>query len=193
MALSELTDEDILIRLKELKKSDDFFNDAAKMYSGAIYDRYYKKGYNLCRYWGLYHNDAEDVMQDSFVRLFNYVQTYKAGRPFKRWFLKIVLNQVRAKYNERKRRNLNDLDSITDLPEPGENNNIEKFQIRAYLNGIIEKAPEKLKEVMLLHVNYDLTYDEIAETVGISSRQVRNRLGQAYAYVKLHAGSNYDE
>jgi RNA polymerase sigma-70 factor (ECF subfamily) len=184
MSIYDLSDEDILIRLKELKKSSGTFSEDMRQYAEAIYNRYNRQGYNLCRYYGLNHNDAEDVMQDSFIRLFNYIQSYKEGKPFRQWFLKIIFNQVRSKYNEKKRGFFKDPDVISEIPETDEKNNIEKFQIRAYLNDIIDKAPKKLKEVLLLHVYFDSSFEEMAITLGISSRQARNRLKKAYAFLK---------
>lgn len=192
MSIKELKDEELLERLQGLSNSETSFPSAARQYSEEIYSRYFKQVFNFCRYYGLCHNDAEDVAQESFVKFFRNIHSFHIDKKFKPWFFKLVYNKIRDKYQELKKNRFNDLDSVLDMAGNEDENISEKFQIRDYLNGIINELPEKLKTVLVMNTYGELDYEAIAKAVGISSRQVRNRLEQAFELLRRSVEGNDD-
>ena len=181
MDWNELSDEELAASLKQAKTAGEKMRE--KHIASVLFDRFYRQVYSLSRYYGLRHNDAEDSVQESFIRLFKSIEHYQADRPFKPWFFKIVLNLVRKKYKELKKRKHQDLDDYEESPEAKENI-FEKFHNREQVRDIVHRLPEKLKKVAVLWIFQELGFEEIAELLGIGSRQVRNRLDQACGLIK---------
>lgn len=188
MPISEMNDEEIIVKLQGLNGDDPNFSGVEKQYAEEIYNRYYKQAYYLSRYYGLSHNDAEDAAQESFIKLFRNVRSFNPQKGFKPWFLKMVLNKVKDRYGALKRVRYKDIDETPETAEVHDNRPhdkiIEKFHVQEYLWSIIDGLPVKLKKVVILRIYGELKFEEIAESVGVSVRQVRNRLEYAYGMIK---------
>jgi RNA polymerase sigma-70 factor (ECF subfamily) len=155
-----------------------------------IYKRYYSHAFCLARYYGLSHNDAEDVVQDVFIKLFKSIHTFKPEKPFKPWFFAIILNHTRSKHNDNKRRRYKELNEAEESLCQPEKNIFEKLQFQVYLNDITNELPEKLRGVLLLKIYGEMEVGHIAKAAGISPRQVFNRLNQAYEWLKERLEGN---
>ncbi len=187
MPINDLCDEEIIERLKTIQSSNGISSTAEQQYMEVLYNRHYSNAYNLSRFYGLKHSDAEDTVQDVFIKLFRTVNGFRSGFKFGPWFYKIILNKVRDKYNYLKKVKYKEIDFISDKIDEGGEIIFEKFQIRECLNGIINKIPVKFKKILLLHVYGGLDIEEIAEIAGISQRQVYNRLNMAFKMLKSQA------
>jgi RNA polymerase sigma-70 factor, ECF subfamily len=188
MPISEMSDEEIIVKLQGLTPSNPDFNSVEKRYAEEIYNRYYKQAYYLSRYYGLSHNDAEDAAQESFIKLFRNIRSFNAELKFKPWFLKLVFNKVKDRYGSLKKNRYKDLEE-TEETEAGNDNRphdkiIEKFHVQEFIGSIIDRLPLKYKKVILLRIYGEMKFEDIAESTGVSVRQVRNRLDKALGLVK---------
>jgi RNA polymerase sigma-70 factor (ECF subfamily) len=177
MELEQQSDEDLAALMA--KAVNDQNEHAFKIYSEMIYERFERQVYKLCRYYGLRNADAEDAAQESFIKLFRSAGTYREGCRFKSWFFKIVMNNIRDKYREMKRIHLADPETLSDIPSDKGH-----FTLKTHSDDALEKMlsqlPEKLRETVTLRIYGELDSDSIASVTGVSDRQVRNRLEQAY-------------
>lgn len=184
MELTLLNDEELISGLKGSLEDDGTLSSSSIPYYEALYDRYLRQGYSFCRYYGLRHQDAEDTVQDAFIKLFRVITSYQSDKPFKPWFLKVLLNLVRDRHRKNKRSGWKDLDIMEETPGPEEKNNLEKFQNQHILQSILNRMPEKHREVIILRIYQELDFEEMAVLLGVSSRQARNRLEQALQIFK---------
>ena len=60
-----------------------------------IMDRFEGKALMIARGLGASRHDAEDIVQDVFIRLFRYIGSYRSGRSFINWFYRVVVNATR--------------------------------------------------------------------------------------------------
>jgi RNA polymerase sigma-70 factor, ECF subfamily len=180
MQLQDRNDEELAYLLSQAVADQN--EGIFRYYSAAIYERFNRQVYKICRYYGLKHADAEDAAQESFVRLFRSAANYKKGMRFKSWFFRIVLNIVRDKYREFKRVRFADPEVLSDVPSD------KGFTQKAHSDILIEKMlaelPEKLREAVMLKIYSAMDTDSIASVLGVSDRQVRNRLEQAYELLR---------
>ncbi len=189
MELEKLTDEEIIYKLQEIKKSNfQFF----EVYFEEIFNRYRNQVFNICRYYGLQTNDALDVIQDAFVKLINFTSSFKKDSLFKPWFFKIVLNIVRNKYNELKKYSFVPIEEVDSSKTFFEEKVFEKIQNKEYIVGILNRIPRKLREVVLLNIYGELEPPDIARVLGISLRQVYNRLKRSNELLKEVFGEERD-
>jgi RNA polymerase sigma-70 factor, ECF subfamily len=146
--------------------------------------------YNLAR--GLVRNetDAEDVVQDAYVRAFRYLHTLREGesRP---WLLAIVRNACYDRLRRGRAANESadeDIDCYeTDTPSP-ETILLRKRDAEA-LHDALERLPSDLREVLILREWERMPYKDIAEITGVPSGTVMSRLWRARQQLQQLFGS----
>ncbi|MEI7556228.1 sigma-70 family RNA polymerase sigma factor [Candidatus Chlorohelix sp.] len=145
-----------------------------------LIERYKVAVFNLCARMLNDQNEAEDASQEVFLRAYNQLHTYQTGRRFSTWILSIASHYCIDML--RRRRPVTDLDSIafwkpSDLPEPEESAVISEN--RDEVRDLLRKLPEKYRSVTILRYWQDLSYEEIAETTGLTIATVKTRLFRA--------------
>lgn len=133
--------------------------------------------------------DAEDVVQEAYLRAFSYFESFQGGDG-KGWLLTIVRNTYysRLKHN-RVHEQTESLDGELHVlkPDPSTPETLALYQQqKTLLKRALDDLPLKCREVLLLRVIEDLSYQEIADTIGIPIGTVMSRLSRARK--RLHRG-----
>lgn len=138
--------------------------------------------YNLARWMTFNEDDAEDVVQEAYVRAFRFFGAFRGGNA-RAWVLRIVRNtccnwlqenrplQSAAEFDE----NLFGADSRTLNPEETLLQNASDKMLRQVLKAL----PLIFREVLILREFEDMSYKEIAEVTGIPTGTVMSRLSRA--------------
>jgi RNA polymerase sigma-70 factor, ECF subfamily len=146
--------------------------------------------YNLARYLAGNTVDAEDVVQEAYLRAYRYFEAYQGGN-FRVWLLTIVRNAFMtwAKHNRSGRMIFVSDALVADKGDSAETMWVSRPRDpEALLLGSIdsqtlgrmmEKLPAKYREVLLLREVEDLAYKEIAEVTGMPIGTVMSRLSRA--------------
>jgi RNA polymerase sigma-70 factor (ECF subfamily) len=144
--------------------------------------------YNLAR--GLTRNDqdAEDVVQEAFMRAMRYFESMK-GNEARPWLLAIVRN---AGYTWLEKNRPGDLVSIDDVAplinESETEGNPEVILLqsanRKLVNQALEELPVAFREVIVMREIEDLSYKEIASIAGIPMGTVMSRLARGREMLK---------
>ncbi len=127
--------------------------------------------------------DAEDAVQEAFLRVLRHRDTLGEVRDQRVWLIRIVWNVVL----DRKRRSKTrpETDDVTELARvlPAEGLSAEEraaaAQHHAHVLACVEKLPVKEREVLMLSAFEELTSVEIASVLGITESSVRSRLFRA--------------
>ena len=130
---------------------------------------------------------AQDLTQDTFIRVFDKLSTFRGESAFATWVHRIAvtvaLNGLRKE--RRLKRGADDLDVANDLPAPS--NNVDP-DLRAKLREAIEGLPAGHRASVILHDIEGYTHVEIGEMLGIAEGtskarlfDARNRLKKALA------------
>lgn len=146
---------------------------------------YLDAAYNLA-YWLMRDGaEAEDVVQDAFVRALRYFPSYMGGDP-RAWLLSIVRNTAYSRLAARRATvPLDDEDSDTTLAEvlrdPGDDPEaaLARRQDRERLDTLLDALPVELRECVVLSDLEEMSYKEIAQVVGIPVGTVMSRLWRA--------------
>lgn len=123
--------------------------------------------------------DAEDVTQDIFLNLVRSIDNFEGKSAFATWFNRIVLNRI-ADYYRRMFRQKNRFISEEDVP---------KYELSHEANCDVEmedllmKLPELYREVILMKVCDNLSFAEIASTLGVTYEAARSRYRRGIKYV----------
>ncbi len=126
-------------------------------------------------------DDAKDVVQECFVRIWKNLGSYNRKVKFTTWMYKIVINlcydklRSRKKENERRETLDDDFVSAIDNPEK-ELTNKEQAEI---IKRISDGLPEKQKMVFVLRDLEELTTEEVSQITNISVESVKTNLSLA--------------
>lgn len=155
----------------------DAFNQLYVLHGGLIF----RHAYHILGH----EEDARDVRQETFLRAYQAMASFRGECSFKTWLLQICTNQCRSRLRSRTRRKETGLDAISnleplDLPhveDPAAQ--VERTQISATVLGALQRLPAIYRELIVLRDIEDLTYIEIAGILGCSSTSVSVRLFRA--------------
>jgi RNA polymerase sigma-70 factor (ECF subfamily) len=170
------------------------FRDAALPHLDAVY--------TLARYLLRNPSDADDAVQDCYLRALRHFDTLR-GRDVKPWLFAILRNVCRVEYGRRSRVLLYDVNAEPDQPQDTipmwreaqdtpETEMFRKLDAQA-IQRLVTALPDAFREVIVLREIEDLSYREIAEVVSAPVGTVMSRLARGRAILReawLKAESN---
>lgn len=186
MNISTMSDNDVALKFRESRLD----KERSAAYAEALFNRFHKRGFNIARYYGLSKSDAQDAVQTAFIKAFHSISSYKPQFDFSAWFFKIVVNCSKDVYRKHKKHYHAQLSEAEEIADHQIKKFDEKLQDQDLLQGIINELPEKLKRTLLLRIYGSLTIPEISSSLGVSERQVHNRLSKAYELLRESAKQN---
>ena len=151
----------------------------------ALFERYKDYVYRVAFFVTRNSGDAEEATQEAFLDLLRALPRFKLDGParFETWLYKITVNRCRSRFR-RKRPPSADWDELADELVAGVNGDPEhsalKRETRDTIWGAVDRLPDAQREVVALRYLSDLSYDEIAEALGINPGTVKSRLFYAH-------------
>jgi len=127
--------------------------------------------------------DAEDAVQEAFLRVLRHRDTLDEVRDHRVWLIRIVWNVVLDRKRRAKTRP--ETDDVSELARVLPSNGLSAEQIasaaqhHAKVLGCVDKLPLKEREVLMLSAFEELSSVEISEVLGITESSVRSRLFRA--------------
>ena len=159
--------------LMEKVKSDETFA------FNILVDRYKVKLFNLIYRLLQNKEEAEDILQETFLRVYRERQSYDPTYSFSTWIYTIALNLCRNELKRRKKFRFFGLDLIKDNREYA----ISEVKNTNGLSSVLEKAilslPVKYRTAFLLRDVNELSYEEVSQSLGIPLGTVKSRVNRA--------------
>ena len=164
--MKNLTDLEIIESVKRGNQSD----------YAIIIDRYKDKAFSLVRRMLKNEMDAEEVLQDCFIKAYDSIKTFRQESKFSTWFYRIVYNTTLTRLSSTKRKiesQMTSVDEHFDLESDYDFKTSEKKDMVQFIKDMIEKLPENYSLVLTLHYFNDLSCEEISETLNTSVSNVK--------------------
>jgi RNA polymerase sigma-70 factor (ECF subfamily) len=144
----------------------------------------WRKVFNVAYKFVGKHDEAEDLTQDIFLKIFKALKTFDRRANFQTWIISISRNLCIDHYRSvRKERQTiaRDVDS-SDLqpvaPERGPYAQAEHQDLRAQLRQALETLPITLRTAVVLRDLQELSYQEIADRLGLPEGTVKSRINR---------------
>jgi RNA polymerase sigma-70 factor (ECF subfamily) len=149
------------------------FGCLVERYAGAVYNQAYRMLNNA--------QDAEDAVQEIFLRAYTRLESFDTSRRFITWLLAIGSNYCIDRLRRRRFAWLTLDDVAFWLPSSrtGPESSALEQERRDLVQQALQQLPENYRMITILRYWYDLSYDEIAETTGLSDSAVKTRLHRA--------------
>ena len=107
-------------------------------------------------------NHAEDVVQESFIKAYQKLNSFEGRSSFKSWLYQITVNTARNKLRENKY-DTTDLEDVQIGVNAVAESSLIKVAVSEMLQAEVDKLPFKQKTALVLRVYEDLSFNEIAE------------------------------
>lgn len=138
-------------------------------------------------------SEAEDVTQETFIKVFYKLKKLKDPGYFQFWLYRIARNEVYQRHRQLKRRSEVSIDNeeigyYEFIPDDKDELDPEKQVMSSELDSVIQKALQSLKpkyrDVFILAVQEKMSYEEISKIVGRSVVSVKTDIYRARQAVK---------
>lgn len=140
-----------------------------------LYNTYKDKLFVLCLKYCANREDAQDVLQDAFVEIFQNISNYQNKGSFEGWIKKIAINQSITKY----KKSIKYVSMDTDFKEEEEIElDVLKITSEEILKAI-QELPNQYRLVFNLYFLDELSHKEIAEMLHISEGTSKSNLHRA--------------
>ena len=145
---------------------------------GILVDRYYARYARYAVHMIGNREDAEEALQDAFVRAFQALDRYEERERFGAWLYRILVNQCRNVLDRRRREAdaFPDIDpeslALTSLDE-------ESQAARERVRELLRCLPTEQREALVLKYTEDLTFDEMAAVTGVGVSALKMRVRRA--------------
>ncbi len=138
--------------------------DQQSMYR--LYKLYVQAMYNISVRMVVNKYDAEDIIQESFVKAFNSLDSFREESSFGSWLKRIVINQS-ITFLRSKKQEFDDIDNLQIVSNEQENENFPQID-PTKIHESIKTLPEKARVVLNLYLLEGYRHKEIAEILNIS-------------------------
>jgi RNA polymerase sigma-70 factor (ECF subfamily) len=155
-----------------------------------LVNQYERKIYRLAKHITQNDEDAEDVLQDTFMKAYEHLETFHGNSKFYTWIVRIAVNESLMKLRKRKSDRTVPLDEPVDTGEEmvtreiavWDDNPEQRYsqeEMHQILNSAIESLKPDFRTVFILRDIEELSTEETAESLGISIPAVKSRLLRA--------------
>ena len=144
----------------------------------ALVDAYYARCLRFAMHMLAGRGDAEEAVQDTFVRVYRALPTYVEQESFEPWLFRILANRCRsAGARERRRAEFVEYGEVPD--RPGEGGHDLAIAWREEINLALSALPTDQREAFLMRHVEDLSYEDMAVATGAGISALKMRVKRA--------------
>ena len=185
-------DQEVQALVRRAKAGDmGAFDDLVRTFQSPMYNLAYRMVGN--------REDADDVTQEIFVKMYRAIDKFRGDSKFSTWLYALATNMCRSKLRKIRRIGAFEvvhLDETTDTddgerarPEPVDKADkpdkmLERRELRRMVESAMTALPDEFKAVIVLRDLQGLSYEEIADALRCSIGTVKSRLARARDRVK---------
>jgi RNA polymerase sigma factor (sigma-70 family) len=163
---------------------------------GELYRQYVLAIFHFCRRVMPTREDAEDATMDIFIKVRQKLGQYDSSRPFSAWLYTVAANHCWDLLRRRKLRQDLETGEIENMPlehpDPGRLEQLIEQQSSQEIRRALDKLPTRARMALVLRYYADMSYDDIAATLGVrrafvgvvllrARHQLRDLLGESGA------------
>src|SRR6266566_3518832 len=158
----------------------------------ALFEQYKDSVYSIALRYSGDATVAQDIAQDTFLKLFSAIGTFRGDANFQSWLYRMVVNSCFDQ--KRKARRLTPMvdEFFAVLQSPGASalDEVLRSEMSAHVRSVVANLPPEQRMVIVLRYTQGLSYDEIAEILGCSSGTIASRLNRAHKILGRRLGGD---
>lgn len=129
--------------------------------------------YTALRYFKK-REDAEEIVQETFLKVFLNMEKFKGASSLKTWITRIALNEIYNRYRKEKKHQWNEV--LTEAIEKKDTSieNWELKDLKERFFSVLKTLPKKREKVVFFRIMENLSFKEIGEMLSISENSAKN-------------------
>lgn len=155
---------------------------------GMLYNKYASLMLGVCYRYSKTKDEAEDVLQEGFIKVFQKINTYKGQGSFEGWLRRIMVNTAINNFKANSKHYYHeDIDTDSNIKLKSDEQlpfEIDDKVNKDYVIKTIQKLPTGYNMVFNLYVIEGLTHQEIADELNISVNTSKSQLSKARRWLR---------
>lgn len=148
-----------------------------------LYRRYYAFAMSVCIRYNPNRDDAIEVLNDSFMKVFDNIKKFDQEKPFKSWFRRILVNTSLDRYRENKKFSIHAEYDVSQIEVANKTDVYNKMQADEILK-LLASLPHLYRVIFNLYEVEGYSHDEIAGMIDIAPGTSRSHLSRAKAMLR---------
>lgn len=147
--------------------------------------------------------EAEDVVQEAYLRAWRALSTYRAESRLSTWLVRITTNEALGRLRRKSAQIIpleaammssepETMAALTDVPEHGPEQAVQRSQVRKLMEACIDHLPEAFRTVFMLRAIEELSVEEVAQALDIPEATVRTRFFRARSLLRESLAQEMD-
>lgn len=150
----------------------------------AFYDQFASKMYGVALRFAKDTDEANDILQEGFVKVFNNLSSYRSEGSLEGWIRKTIVNTAINYYKRNaKHRSSADIEMVMIFEKSSNESVIDQLSAKELMQTISE-LPQGYRTVFNLNVIEGYTHKEIGDLLDISENTSKSQLARAKAYLQ---------
>ncbi len=145
---------------------------------GALYQKFAPKMFGICLRYARNQMEAEDVLQEGFIKVFRYLKDYRSDGSLEGWIRRTMVNTAINFYKKKSKYHKDISFEQTDPINQDEENAIDMLSAKELL-ALIRELPDGYRMVFNLNTIEGYTHKEIGEMLNISENTSKSQLSRA--------------
>ena len=158
-----------------------------------LVNRYKDRLFNVLYRMLSSEDEANDLLQETFLRVWQHKMSYDFRFAFSTWIYTIALNLARNELRRRKKIKFLDIFDFADKLAAKEEKKDTSSNLKTLLEAEMKRLPEKYKTAFLLRDVDNLSYEEIAQVLGVPLGTVKSRVNRARAILRTRLKPRLEE
>jgi len=152
-----------------------------------LYNQYSKAMYNVAYRMLNNREDAEDILQETFIDCFRNINSFRFESTFGAWLKKILINKC-INYLRKKKVDFELCDTLPDKAAQEEEDTV--YETGKIIKGI-EQLPEGYRVILSLYLLEGYDHTEISQILGISESTSKSQYSRAKEKLRNQLSNNY--
>lgn len=148
-----------------------------------LFLKYSQKMYGFCLRYSANPDDANDLLQDGFMKVFDNINSYKGDSPLGAWMSRVFINLAISGFRKRSGGPRFVEVEEGDIPDASDEDYVEQHDFNKVMH-CMSQLPEKYKIVLNMYAVDKLGHREIADALGISEGTSKSQLSRARQMLK---------
>jgi RNA polymerase sigma-70 factor (ECF subfamily) len=175
----QISDKDLLEKFQDENSRNFAFNQIVRKYEVKIY--------HLIRKMVIDHEDAHDLTQETFIKVWNNLLNFKQQSQLYTWIYRIAVNESLGFLGSKRRKFFLPINDISkELTQKLDNGGFTGDEIQLKLQKALLKLPDKQRLVFNMRFYDDMSYEQISEIVGTSVGALKASYHHAAKKIELY-------
>ncbi|WP_152426403.1 RNA polymerase sigma factor [Cesiribacter andamanensis] len=156
-----------------------------RKYQELLYRKYSRKMYAICQAYARDKDMAQDILQDSFVKVFLKINTYAPTNSLEGWIRRVVTNTAIDYFRQSRRLN-NFIELVEEHNQEVSEDNISRAINVEEILFFLRKLPEGARVIFNLYAIEGYTHKEIADRLSISEGTSKSQYSRARTILQAY-------